>query len=205
MLEPLLELRAQWRQSANNLFGADSKSLVVLLEHALDFLIKKDQLNREGLEMVIEQVCNSIQKETPETISILRDRLRRGIDEYLDRVPDEEYTETRSLEELSESIMLFLQQEEDIQSEKDTQTVEEFNTKKHVSNEKIEKELHKALLLKQRQQEKPWRRRTGKIFEILRILIIIVLLLGAFYFITHPQKGTKTIIVPVSNTSIKAP
>ena len=199
MLEPLLELRAQWRQSANNLFGADSKSLVILLEHALDFLIKKDQLNREGLEMVVEQVCNSIQKETPETISILRDRLRRSIDEYLDRVPDEEYMETRSLEELSESIMLFLQQEEDAQS------VEEFNTKKHVSSEKVEKELHKVLLLKQRQQEKPWRRRIGKIFEVLRILIIIVLLLGALYFIAHPQKGTKTIIVPVSNTSIKAP
>ena len=81
MLEPLLQLRGEWRQAAAISVPAAAGEIAELLDKAIDVLDANNQLDEESLVMAADMVCKAVPAR-PDVIAILRMRLVRAAHDF---------------------------------------------------------------------------------------------------------------------------
>jgi hypothetical protein len=81
MLSPRLQLRADWRQAAVVNVPAMAEEVIDMLDRALDYLERQNQLTEATLTTVIELVTGSLPV-PPDDTEILRHQLMRGVRDY---------------------------------------------------------------------------------------------------------------------------
>lgn len=81
LIDPLLQLRSDWRQATAITVPAVAAEAVPLLDRALDLLDERDQLNEPSLTMAIDLVCNAVPGRSDE-VDLLRIRLSRAAHDY---------------------------------------------------------------------------------------------------------------------------
>src|SRR5580704_4278237 len=81
MLEPLLQLRADWRRAAIDTVPSLAPQVVELLDRAIDYLERSQHVDREGLVTAVELVTDSLPNRVEER-EILRSRLISAIQDY---------------------------------------------------------------------------------------------------------------------------
>ena len=82
MLEPLLQLRGEWRQAAAVSVPASAGEITQLLDRAIDVLDANYQLDEESLLMAAELVCTSVTAR-PDVVAMLRVRLVRAAHDFV--------------------------------------------------------------------------------------------------------------------------
>jgi hypothetical protein len=81
MLEPLLQLRGEWRQAAAISVPASAGEIAELLDKAIDVLDANTQLDEESLVMAADMICKAVPAR-PDVIAILRMRLVRAAHDF---------------------------------------------------------------------------------------------------------------------------
>lgn len=81
VIDPLLQLRGDWRQAAAITIPTAVTEVVPLLDRALDLLEQRGQLNEPSLAMAIDVICNALPGR-PDEIRLLRVRLGRAAHDY---------------------------------------------------------------------------------------------------------------------------
>jgi hypothetical protein len=81
MLEPLLQLRADWRRAAIDTVPSLAPQVVELLDRAIDYLESSQHVDREGLVTAVELVTDSLPNRVEER-EILRSRLISAVQDY---------------------------------------------------------------------------------------------------------------------------
>lgn len=211
MLEPLLQLRADWRQAAVVTVPAEAAELAPLLDAALNELDKHNQLDEAGLDMAIGVICGSLPQETEDVRTILKDRLSRASRDYMTMVavsrPDtsEGPDAFGSAEELADALRFMM---EGGGAEEETASDDEAAGAAAVATGPArldQGQLHKAL----KKQQKPktgWRQRMGILFDIIRAVLILILVGAVIYILLHPKLLESQVTTHNTvNTTVSAP
>ncbi len=197
MLDPLTQLRADWRQAVAVTVPASAQELADILDRSLDLLKEHNQLDQDGLDMAIQVISDALPLERPETLDILRERLGRAARDYLAQVGvgdegglgdafDSAANLAEALFAMASGDMVADDAPEEQGSESEEQRMQAA-------------ELRKTLAKEQRRQQRSFRKTFGRVFGVVRIVLIIGLIALAAYFFLHPNVLQKTVNVTQTN------
>ena len=211
MLDPLVQLGADWRQAVAITIPAEASEVAPLLDQALDELERHHQLDEHGLDMAIEVICGSLRDERPETMMILRERLKQSSRDYHAQVGLEDFDDTdlpeafNSAVELADALSMMVLNmaiENDTSVDQvllpDMRTVQHHDLLDHAH-------LRKSLVREQRRHDKTWQHRFKRVFGIVRAVAIVLLGAIVIYLLLHPSLLSRQVTLPPTPVTSATP